>query len=389
MLSAVGIAADVRQGRRSASEVVEEALEAARRLDPVLHFLDELDAGTALRLARDVDPAGVLAGVPFLVKARTPPGSPILERLVAAGAIPIGTATRARPGPGSQTYGWNGREYTRNPWDVTRSPGGSTAGGAAAIAAGVVPLATGGDSGGSLRIPASFCGLVGFKGTYGRVPRAVGRALGGLTTAGVIGANLDDVMLATSVVSGPHRLDPTALPHWPVPILAEGPWRVDYLPTLGPYTADPGVDQLIRNRLTVVDVIDVPLKLLPTDDAWQVLSALDAGRGVEAADVQRARAVRDHNNTALADLFDVVDALVTPTTLTVAHGYDQYNENIVVGDPCWAFNVTGHPAISVPVGLLDGLPVGAQVVTPYGDDAIALAVAQQLLVELPRPEIVA
>ncbi len=385
-MSAGEIAAGVRAGRLSAGEVVAEALEAARRLDPVLHFVDELDVGTALRLAREVDPAGVLAGVPFLVKARTPPGSPILERLLAAGAIPIGTATRARPGPGSQTYGWNGREYTRNPWDATRSPGGSTAGGAAAVAAGVVPLATGGDSGGSLRIPASFCGLVGFKGTYGRVPRAVGQGLGGLTTAGVIGANLDDVMLATSVVSGPHRLDPTALPHWPVPILADGPFRVAYLPTLSSrYAVDPGIDQLIRDRLSVVEVIDVPLELLPTDDAWPVLSALDAGRGVETAEVQRARAVRDHNNTALADLFDSVDALVTPTTLTVAHGYDQHNENIIVGDPCWAFNVTGHPAVSVPVGLLDGLPVGAQVVTRHGDDATALAVAKQLMVELKRP----
>jgi len=382
-MTAGEIAAGVRAGVLSAVAVVEEALEAARRLDPVLHFLDELDAGTALRLAREVDQAGPLAGVPFLVKARTPPGSPILERLLAAGAIPIGTATRARPGPGSQTYGWNGREYTRNPWDVSRSPGGSTAGGAAAIAAGVVPLATGGDSGGSLRIPASFCGLVGFKGTYGRVPRAVGRSLGGLTTAGVIGADLDDVMLATSVVSGPHRLDPTALPHWPVPILAEGPFRVAYLPTLNTqYAVDPGVDQVIRDRLSVVEVVDVPLKLLPTDDAWQVLSALDAGRGATAAEAQRAREVRDHNHTALADLFEVVDALVTPTTLTVAHGYDQHNENIIVGDPCWAFNVTGHPAVSVPVGLLDGLPVGAQVVTPYGDDATALAVAKRLMVQM-------
>ncbi|WP_405058434.1 amidase [Kribbella sp. NBC_01505] len=385
MLSAGEIAAGVRAGRLTAAEVVGEALGAARRLDPVLHFVDELDGDRALRLAREVDPDGVLAGVPFLVKARTPPGSPIIERLLAAGAIPIGTATRARPGPGSQTYGWNGSDYTRNPWDVTRSPGGSTAGGAAAVAAGVVPLTTGGDSGGSLRIPASFCGLVGFKGTLGRVPRAVGRALGGLTTAGVIGANLDDVMLATSVVSGPHRLDPTALPFWPVPVLADKPWKVAYLSTLSQYAVDAGVDAIVRDRLTVVEVIDVPLDLLPTDDAWQVLSDLDAGCGTEATASIRAREVRDRNNTALADLFDVVDALVTPTTLTVAHGYDQYNENIIVGDPCWAFNVTGHPAVSVPAGLLDGLPVGLQVVTPHGDDATALAVAKQLMVELPRP----
>ncbi|TDD44011.1 hypothetical protein E1263_41165, partial [Kribbella antibiotica] len=223
---------------------------------------------------------------------------------------------------------------------------------------------------------------VGFKGTLGRVPRAVGRALGGLTTAGVIGANLDDVMLATSVASGPHRLDPTALPHWPVPVLADGPFRVAYHSTIGPYAADPGVDRVVRDRLTAVEVVDVPLELLPTDDAWQVLAALDAGRGAEAAASVRAREVRDRNNTALADLFDVVDALITPTTLTVAHGYDQHNENIIVADPCWAFNVTGHPAVSVPVGLLDGLPVGAQVVTRHGDDATALAVAKQLTVDL-------
>jgi aspartyl-tRNA(Asn)/glutamyl-tRNA(Gln) amidotransferase subunit A len=94
----------------------------------------------------------------------------------------------------------------------------------------VVPLATGGDSGGSLRIPASFCGVVGFKGTVGRIPRPGGRQLGGLTTAGLIGADLADVVKATSLVSGPHRLDPTALPPWPVPPAADGPWRVAYRP---------------------------------------------------------------------------------------------------------------------------------------------------------------
>jgi len=97
--------------------------------------------------------------------------------------------------------------------------------------------------------------------------------------------------------------------------------------------------------------------------------------------------VRDHNNTALADLFDIADVLVTPTTLTVAHGYDQHEPNIVTGDPCWGFNVTGHPAVSVPVGLVDGLPVGAQVVARHGADDLAVAVARRLQVGLPRPPI--
>ncbi|TCC01338.1 amidase [Kribbella soli] len=390
-MTARAVAEQVRSGAVSALEIVESALQAARDLDPVLHFLDELDADGARRAAERVNPSGPLAGVPFLIKARTPPESPILTRLIAAGAIPIGWATRARPGAISLTFGWNGREYTRNPWDLERSPGGSTAGGAAAVAAGVVPLATGGDSGGSLRIPAAFCGIVGFKGTCGRVPRPGGRALGGLTTAGVIGADLDDVILATSIASGPHRLDPTALPHWPVPTEPAwiGPWRVAYFSTLGRWAADPGVDRVVRERLAEcgVDVVDVPLELGPTDEAWPVLSGLDNGRGAEAAAANRAREVRDLNNTALADLFAEVDALVTPTTLTVAHGYDQHEQSIVTGDTCWVFNVTGHPAVSVPAGLMDGLPVGAQIVAPHGADEVALAVARQVLTDLPPPPV--
>ncbi|MET9272213.1 amidase [Kribbella sp. NPDC003557] len=400
------IAASVRSGDVSAVEVVERALEAARRLDPVLHFLEALDADGARRAAERLEPTGLLAGVPFLIKARTPPESPILERLIATGAIPIGWSTRARPGAVSLTFGWNGQEYTRNPWDPARSPGGSTAGGAAAVAAGVVPIATGGDSGGSLRIPASFCGIVGFKGTYGRVPRpggrgsggrgsggrgSGGRGSGGLTTAGVVGADLDDVILATSIASGPHHLDPSALPHWPVPIEPARRWRVAYFSTLGACPADEGVDHVLRERLAAADVevVAVPLELAPTDEAWPVLSALDNGRGVEAAAADRAREIRDHNNAALGRLFAEVDVLITPTTLTVAHGYDQHEESIVTGDPCWVFNVTGHPAVSVPAGLSSGLPVGMQVVAPHGADAVALAAARHLQASLPPPPICA
>ncbi|WUJ69380.1 amidase [Kribbella soli] len=398
--SAVEIATAVRSGALSALDVVDEAIAAAERLDPVLHFLDELDAAAARAAAERLEPDGLLAGVPFLIKSRTPPDAPIIARLVAAGAIPIGWSTRARPGAQSLTFGWNGTDYTRNPWDLSRSPGGSTAGGAAAVAAGVVPLATGGDSGGSLRIPASFCGVIGFKGTHGRIPRPGGRPLGGLTTAGLIGADLDDVILATSIASGPHRLDPTALPPWGRPehrpTIVDGDARsvgaqsrVAYRSTLGACAADAGVDRVVRERLAAagVEVVDVPLELAPTDEAWGVLSDLDNGRGVEASAARRAREVRDVNNTALADLFAEVDALVTPTTLTVAHGYDQHEQSIVTGDPCWVFNVTGHPAVSVPAGMSQGLPVGAQVVAPHGADEVALAVARRLLAELPLPPV--
>ncbi|WP_165547281.1 amidase family protein [Kribbella sindirgiensis] len=162
-----------------------------------------------------------------------------------------------------------------------------------------------------------------------------------------------------------------------------------YRSTLGASPADPDVDRVVRERLATagVDVVDVPLELESTEEAWPVLSDLDNGRGAEAAAANRARFIRDHNNTALADLFTAVDVLVTPTTLTVAHGYDQHEQNIITADPCWIFNVTGHPAVSVPAGLSDGLPVGMQVVAPHGADEIALAVARRLQVVLPPPPV--
>jgi amidase len=373
-MTAAEIAARVRAGSLDPVDVVSEALSRARDLDPVLHFLDRLDAPAALAAARDVDRSAPLAGVPFLVKARTPAGSPIVERLVAAGAIPIGTSTRARPGATAQGHGWNGTDYTRNPWDPSRSPGGSSAGAAAAVAAGVVPIATGGDSGGSLRIPASFCWVIGLKGTYGRIPRP-SPGLGRLTTAGIIGADLSDVVLATSLASGPHRLDPSALPHWAVPFSADRPLRIAY--SAGD-AVDPAVDRVVRSRLG--SFATPRLELRPPGVAWEALYALDDGR--PTPDLAEAAAIRRHNDTVLADVFASFDVLVTPTTTCVAYGYDEYETGVVAGDLCWGFNVTGHPAISVPAGLADGLPVGLQVVAPYGRDDLAVDAAARLQVSL-------
>jgi Asp-tRNA(Asn)/Glu-tRNA(Gln) amidotransferase A subunit family amidase len=143
--------------------------------------------------------------------------TPVVLRLAAAGAIAIGTSTRPDPAAACQAWGWNGRDHTANPWRTDRSSGGSSAGAAAAVAAGVVPIATGADGAGSVRIPAAFCGVAGFKGSYGRLPRPAGRSRTQRIVTGVIGARLADVVLATSLAGGLHPADPTALPHWPVP----------------------------------------------------------------------------------------------------------------------------------------------------------------------------
>jgi amidase len=159
---------------------------------------------------RSSDRSGPPAGVPFLIKARPPPDAPIVARLV-ADAILIGTSLRARSDAVCQTFGWNARNYTRNSSRLDRSPDGSSACTAGSVAAGVVPLATGVYTAGSLRIPASFSGVIGLKSTRGRVPPSTLGRPGRLTVAGIIGADLADVALATSIAAG-NAVDIPAAP---------------------------------------------------------------------------------------------------------------------------------------------------------------------------------
>jgi amidase len=254
---AAELAGHVRTGSLTAAELVADALAAVDALDPVLHFMSESWAATALAAAGRIDalpPAerGPLAGIPFLAKAGTTMRTPVVERLAAAGAIAIGTSTRPDPAAACQAWGWNGRDHTANPWRTDRSSGGSSAGAAAAVAAGVVPIATGADGAGSVRIPAAFCGVVGFKGSYGRVPRPAGRSRTQRIVTGVIGARIADVVLATSLASGLHPADPTALPHWPVPARPGRRLRVAYSPDLGFARPDPGVADIVRERVTAL-----------------------------------------------------------------------------------------------------------------------------------------
>ncbi|GAB3759372.1 amidase [Microlunatus parietis] len=423
-------------------ERAEAALSAMARLDSDLHFVAEPWPDRARMLARAIaaQPAaerGPLAGVPFMIKDGTGPETPIVQRLIAAGAVPIGTTTRPDPRVDSQTWGWNGHDHTRNPWSLDRSSGGSSAGSAVAVAAGVVPFATGGDSAGSLRIPAAFCGVVGFKPTVGRIPRTGGRSLAQLTCAGVIGATVDDVATAVQVASGSHPLDPTALPAWrpavppapaaqptPIPEPVEGhgpsypgppvgaarvaqssagrgaegvpptgrPLRVAYSAALGFAATDPALAAMVRSRVQTpvdrgeLDLVDRPVRLTDPKDAWHTLYALDRGDEVDHGDLRSALAYRKGLERTLSDLFAGVDALITPTTPQTAFPYRDYRDHVAC-DLCWAFNVSGHPAISVPVGLLDGLPVGAQVIAAPHRDDLAIRVARLIAVTLPAPPV--
>jgi amidase len=394
------MAAGVRTGELSAAELVADALSAATALDPVLHFLDSVTPGPALEAAARIDDLPLdqrgglaLAGVPFLAKAGTTVASPVVGRLVNAGAVLLGTSTRPDPAVVNQAWGWNGREHTSNPWRTDRSSGGSSAGAAAAVAAGVIPVATGGDSAGSLRIPAAFCGVTGLKGTYGRVALRRGRSLAQLTVAGVIGADLADTLLATSIASGPDLRDPAALPQWPVPAAAGRKLTVGFSADLGYARPDAAVAGLVAGHLQalaaagIICLREVAVRLADPAAGWLPLAALDRGQVTDPSQVTRAHEVRRHNDHELAALFGDIDVLVTPTTPQTAFPLRAYEANLPAGHLCWAFNLSGHPAVTVPAGLLDGLPVGLQAVAALHRDDLAVELAGLAAVSLPDPPV--
>ena len=390
----------MRAGELSAVELASDALAGVAALDPVLHCMDFLAADSALEAAARIDRIPLverrglpLAGVPFLAKAGTTVASPVVGRLVDAGAVLLGTSTRPDPAAVNQAWGWNGSEHTANPWRTDLSSGGSSAGAAAAVAASLVPIATGGDSAGSLRIPASFCGVTGLKGTHGRIPRTAGRTLAQLTVVGVIGADLDDTVLATSIASGPDPCDPTALPRWPPPVAAGDRLTVGFSADLGYAQPDPAVVSLVAGRLQqlaaagMIRLREVAIRLANPGAAWRPLAALESGQLTDSTAVTRAHGVRRDNDRALAAVFGDVDVLVTPTTPNTPFPHGEHEANLSAGELCWAFNLSGHPAVTVPAGLIHGLPVGLQAVAAPCRDDLAVELARLAAVSLPNPPI--
>ena len=365
-------------------EAVAGARERRDRLDPWLRAFiardDEAAPGPGAVRAGSVDPhdvgsrasagtaGGVLDGLPVAVKGVRGRRTPAVRRLLAAGAVPIG-ATSVPRGDGHQTWGWTDRGPTRNPWRGDRSPGGSSAGSAAAVAAGIVPLATGSDGAGSVRIPAAWCGVLGYKPTTGLVP---GTDPSGLATPGVL------------------VRDPALLPAWLDAVAGEydrgsthrltAPGTVAWSPDLGfaHDQLDPAVVAIARTaadrwvRSAGLDEIEVPLRLRDPAPAWTALRRADHSPA-SAAQVRAAHVLRAANDRALRELFARVDLLLAPATPAGPHGHDGPGRRMNVA-LTWAFNLSGHPAASVPAGIgPDGCPVGLQVVARSGQDDRLLA----------------
>lgn len=344
--------------------------------------------------------------------------SPMIARLENAGSVIIGRAT-------TPEFGWKGvgnsprTGVTRNPWDTDCNTGGSSAGSGATVASGAVPIATGTDAGGSIRIPASFCGTVGMKPTLGAIPVWPGTVNENLSHAGPLTRYVEDARVVFELTRGPDARDPQSAFSVPIPADADARLRVGVVRE--PFGVVPTSE--------VADMFDTALALLNEANfsdlseisfhrpaPLEIFNALwVTGRGLGFAEVvQQHRDVMDPalarlNDLAagysLADFFAIMqqrrafnewafgifeqwDLLIMPTMpLTAFAATAEIPEGGQAGAPLpWAtwtpytypFNISGQPAISIPIGLAPGsMPVGLQIVGPWSADLQVLAFAMQ------------
>jgi aspartyl-tRNA(Asn)/glutamyl-tRNA(Gln) amidotransferase subunit A len=438
-----------RSGERKPAEELEACLAAIAASD--LNAFSFLDAEGALERAAAADVSLPFGGVPVGVKEldnvegwpateaslvfrdrRATYTGTMLARLFAdGGANPIGLTTASEfGGLNVSTTKLNGT--THNPWQHGRTAGGSSGGSAAAVVGGLVPIASGGDGGGSIRIPAGFNGLVGMKGTAGRIPRGPHTMIAPLTVVvGCLARSVRDVARWFDVCAGHDKRDPYSLPKiegWERDLgshrQALRGKKVAIAPTLGAAIVRPEVEDRIRAAGEALahdaglEIVDLPVRLPGLGTEWAVgnLATLlaelgdrwpackddltgEIAFGLEfashvmnlqtAADAELSRTAA---NEAMAAVFDQVDFVVAATNPDVAFPAEVML-NTRVGDlrvgpenngaltiPA---NIVGNPAVSIPVQPLDGLPVGMQVIGRHHEDALLLDLAQ--LVEQARP----
>ena len=424
--------------------------ERIERLDSRLNAyltLTRDEAMAAARAAEDAvtrgDELGPLHGVPISIKdlqmtkgVRTTMGSlaykdqvpdadsAVVERVRASGAVMLGKTNTPEFGLLGANENRLGEEC-RNPWDTARTSGASSGGAGAAVAAGLCALGTGGDGGGSIRIPASFCGIYGIKPTQGRVssfsgvpPAAPTGNL--LSQQGPMSRTVRDSAILLQALAGYDRRDISSL-RAPVPDFVGAldkdisglriAWSADY----GYAGVDPEVIEISAAAARAFEglgcsVDESGLALEDAFETWWVFfsanvaatqghllddpadplswygrMAIEDGARTSAADFARALGGRDRMISQFADVFDDCDLLLSPTMATTAFPVGEYPEEVAgkrnATRKGWGFlpfthpiNTIGHPAASVPCGFsADGLPVGLHIVGRKGDEATVLA----------------
>jgi Asp-tRNA(Asn)/Glu-tRNA(Gln) amidotransferase A subunit family amidase len=404
-----------------------------------------LTADVALAQAAEVDAgtrSGPLAGVPISVKDHVwlaglpatngsraladfvPSESAVcVDRLIDAGAIVIGKTNNPefcyRGVTDNELFG-----ETANPRDPTRTTGGSSGGAAASVAAGIVPLAVGTDGGGSIRIPSAFCGVYGFKPSFGLVPKMPGfRGWPTLSVTGPIAASVRDLALALDVMAGPDAADWLSFPRGGGyrAAVTEPSWdelRVGYCIDFAP--VDDDVRDVFAASLDAIAAAGAQLveASVPRDDAlalWDAIALPEgyasegalveahrdlvgddaaeitlAGKGVSASDYLDAQEARADYARRWANVFADVDVVLMPAMPTTAFPLGALRPESIAGDPVpegfdtWCAlvvpaNLAGLPAASVPIGSgSDGLPIAAQVMGARWTDTAVLRKAALL-----------
>lgn len=440
--SATDLAALIREKAVSPVEVIEAFLARIDTVNSQLNAYVTVLSELVRRAAHNAEAAvmsgaalGPLHGVPFSVKdliftagVRTTAGSRVFRdfipeedaivvaRLKAAGGILLGKTN-------TPEFGFKGTTEnllfgaTRNPWMRDKTPGGSSGGSGAATAAGLSPLSVGTDGGGSIRIPASFSGIYGFKPTFGRVPSGPGFGGGfSLSHIGPMTRTIADAALMMDVIALPDERDRFSLPTESQPFshaICQCPrrLRVGWTPDLGYAAVDPQVVHITERALTAfreigwtveeaapgfADPCDIFNLIIRAENyvvARELLEAyadlLDpgmraftqAGEMITAFEYLRANQERAKLNAQLARYFEQYDLLVTPTLAVPPFSINTRPEHIAgraIHSISWLaftypFNLTGHPAASIPCGwTAEGLPVGLQLVGRRFADALVL-----------------
>jgi aspartyl-tRNA(Asn)/glutamyl-tRNA(Gln) amidotransferase subunit A len=432
-----------RDKQLSPVEVLAETLRRLERYEGALNAFVLYDPEAATAQARTSEarwnrgePQGLLDGVPVAIKdtvltagwprlvgSRTidpkqewNEDSPVTAKLRAHGAVLFGKTT-------TPEFGWKPLTdsplsgVTRNPWDRERTPGGSSGGSAAAVLAGICPLAVGTDAGGSIRIPASFCGIFGLKPTFGRVAVYPPSAFGDVAHVGPMARTVDDAALMLDVIKGPDSRDWHSFPDDGVAFrerVHDGSLRgkrVALSPTLGLAEPAPAVRSAVERTAEIFRSLGAEIEHaapfpeppkgifepLALAAFWRLLRTLppqapdvmDPGlvalcrRGEKVSQEEYVEAVtrRATLGQALRQFFDRYDLLLAPTMPIPAAYADPRDDDVPNPNnyPNWmpytaAFNLTKNPAASIPCGFVEDLPVGLQVVGPlWGDLAVLRA----------------
>jgi amidase len=433
-LSAVEMSRLIRAKKLSAREALAEHLKQIERVNPKVNAIVTLvpemaaaDAAKADEMQVRKETLGPLHGLPVAHKdlletkgIRTTFGSPlykdnvptvddiVVERMRRAGAITIGKTNTPEFGSGSQTFN-KVFGATRNPYDLTKTCGGSSGGAAVALACGMTPVASGSDTGGSLRNPAAFCNVVGFRPSIGRVPNPNSAlAWSTLSTSGCLGRSVADLAFALSAIAGPDPRAPLSINEpgerfaRPLDRSFKGA-RVAWFKDLGGVPFDPGVRALVDGHRKTFESLGCIVEQAEPDFAqaeiaFRVLRAwntantystrqrehpeafkdtltgeIEEGLRLTGMEVARAETAHGQLWRRFQAFLEKYEYFILPTTQLPAFDVNTPYPTEIAGvkfdnyidwmKSCWYISATGNPAASVPGGFTpEGLPVGVQIV---------------------------